>query len=69
MNIGSELRIGPNITKLRTTLGWTQSKLAWKVGVPVSVISHYETNRRTPNVHNLIMIALAFDVTLDALVE
>ncbi len=60
--------LGASITRLRNTLGWTQSQLSYKAEIPAAAISHFETGRRYPNFKNLLRLADAFDISLDKLV-
>lgn len=50
-----------NIRKLRKSAQVTASKLAEKVGVTVSAIYHYETNRRTPDLAQCYEIVKALN--------
>ena len=67
------MSIGENIKRLRelnqVTRSMSQSELAKKVGLEPSAISHFECNRRTPCVRNLIKLANALGVTIDHLVR
>lgn len=45
----------------------TQEELAWKAGVPVVSVSHFETGHRFPNAESLRRLAEALGVTTDYL--
>ena len=61
------LHISNNIREERERQGMTQSDLAAASGIKVSAISHFECGRRTPTIHNLIKVADALCVSIDAL--
>ena len=51
-----------------TTIRFDKADLAKKTGLTPDWISHFETGRRLPSLPKLILLADAFDVTLDELV-
>lgn len=52
---------------IRQNYGWTQNELACQVGIPASVIAHYENGRRSPSLRNLVRLADALNVSVDLL--
>jgi transcriptional regulator with XRE-family HTH domain len=56
------------LARVRIDRGITQAELARYAGFKPSAISHYETGRRAPSLANLIALADALGVSLDALV-
>lgn len=46
---------------------YTQESLGKKAKITAAHISHFESNRRLPNIHNLIKLAKALNVTTDFL--
>ncbi|MCP4054907.1 MAG: helix-turn-helix transcriptional regulator [Mesoflavibacter sp.] len=56
------------VKALRTEKGWTQKKMAEKIGVHQMQVSAYERGRYLPNSDILIKMAEVFDVSLDYLV-
>lgn len=56
------------LRKYRTERGLSQSQLAELSGSDQRVISRYETGRRVPVVADMILLASALGVTLDALI-
>lgn len=53
---------------IRENKEWTQEKLAKKIGLPPSQISHMEKGRRVPSFYNLIKLAQGLNVSLDCLI-
>ncbi|MBN2546072.1 MAG: helix-turn-helix transcriptional regulator [Spirochaetes bacterium] len=59
---------GKNLEKIRKLKGITQKELAEKIGVTQRVISHYESNVKSPPLKYIILIADVLQVSLDTLV-
>ncbi|MDB4866900.1 MAG: family transcriptional regulator [Cohnella sp.] len=62
------MNIGSRIALLRDQRGWTQEKLATSLGISRAALSHYEKNRREPDMETLTKVADLFNVTIDYLV-
>ncbi|WP_438449339.1 helix-turn-helix domain-containing protein [Gorillibacterium sp. sgz5001074] len=60
--------LGHNLQRHRHAMKLSQRKLADRVGIDRAAISHYELNRREPDIRTLIKLANYFDVSLDDLV-
>ena len=71
--MGNEPRkpsVGKTIARLRVERGWSLEDLESKSGVPKSTIHYLESGRqRGTRVENLMGLAHAFGVTLDALCD
>ena len=61
----SRLDFGWRLSVARGTM--TQAELAEKAGMHVTIISHYETGRRTPSMVNLRILVDALGVSADYL--
>jgi transcriptional regulator with XRE-family HTH domain len=61
------MTIGEKIKELRKRKGMSQEKLAKKVGVNISTVCWWETQRTEPSIFNCILLADVFGVTLDEL--
>lgn len=61
-------KIGERIKELRIQNNMTQSKLANKLGIDRSTLTHYELCLRIPSIDILWEIADIFDVSIDELV-
>lgn len=61
--------LGERIQQLRTKNGYSQEMLASLLGVSRQCISHYESDRRIPNLLALIKIADLFGVPVDTFVS
>ena len=61
--------IQDKILNLRKERGWSQSKLAKKVGTSGPIIGRYERGEITPSVEVAKKLADAFNVTMDYLVD
>lgn len=61
-------KIGKRIKELRIQNNMTQSKLANKLGIDRSTLTHYELGMRIPSIDILWEIADIFDVSIDELV-
>ncbi|MBR0137013.1 MAG: helix-turn-helix transcriptional regulator [Erysipelotrichaceae bacterium] len=62
-----EENIGKNIRSVREKKGYSQSKLADKCGFSNTVISNYETGKKTPSLYTIAKIARALEVSIDRL--
>lgn len=60
-------KTGDILKELRSIHNITQSELAEKIGCSVKTINRYETNKSLIETHNLIQLALYFDVPTDYL--
>ena len=58
---------GENLRKLREYNGFSQSDLAFELGVSKGTIQHWEHNRRQPSAVNAYKLSSAFGVPLDYL--
>lgn len=67
MNMRCEMTIGQAIKKARERKGYTAQKLAEEAGIGVSTIEFWESDRTSPNIVTLILVADVLDVTLDEL--
>lgn len=61
-------RFARSLRTLREARNLDQQDLAERSGLAPSAISHFETCRRTPQLHNLIRLADALGVSLERLV-
>lgn len=61
--------VAARLLKLRESAGFTQTDLGRKARVKQGDISKYETTSRLPTVPVLLRLAVALDVTVDALVR
>ncbi len=59
--------LGAHLRALREAKGWTLQDLAERTGLPVSVVSAYETGTRTPGRVVLRRLATVFDVDVVSL--
>ncbi len=57
------------LKELRKSKGISQLKLALDLNTNQNTISRYETGEREPGIHELIIIADYFNVSLDYLLE
>ena len=62
------MTFGKRLAQLRKKRGLTQQQLCELVGVHVTQLSHYETDRSQPTLEVIRKLALALDVTADELV-
>ena len=62
------LEFSKKIKELRLGKGYSQTKLASKLGINKSIISAYENQERYPSVEVLIKLAKEFKVSVDWLV-
>jgi transcriptional regulator with XRE-family HTH domain len=61
--------VSKNIKYLRKLNGFTQEKLAQKIGIKRSLVGAYEESRANPNLANLKNMAIAFGTTVDKILE
>ena len=59
--------IGKNIRSARKNKNWAQTDLARATGMANTVISAYETGKKTPGLETLAIISRALEVSLDQL--
>ncbi|MBO0460465.1 helix-turn-helix transcriptional regulator [Enterococcus sp. DIV1298c] len=57
------------IKKYRKQLAFSQEELAEKLYVSRQTISNWENERSYPDIHNLLLMSVLFDVSLDELVK
>ncbi len=57
------------LKELRKSKGISQLKLALDLNTNQNTISRYETGEREPGIHELVIIADYFNVSLDYLLE
>lgn len=57
-----DLRLARKIHKTRQEKGWTQERLAEKIGVSTTFIGYIETGQRIPNLKMIYKIANALGV-------
>jgi transcriptional regulator with XRE-family HTH domain len=56
------MQLGEKIRRARKAQGLTQRRLAAKIGIWPAVLCHWEIGARTPNVDNLMRVAIALGV-------
>jgi transcriptional regulator with XRE-family HTH domain len=56
------MQLSEKLTRARKAQGLTQRQLAAKMGVWPSVLCHWETGTRSPNVDSLVRVAIALGV-------
>ena len=61
--------VGSSIRELRQARGLTQEQLAAALYVSRQTISHWESDRTTPDAQSLLLMSSLFDVTIDELVR
>lgn len=59
--------LGARIAALRREAGWSQGELAQLLQVSPSAVGMYEQGRREPSAEMLVVMARAFNVTVDYL--
>lgn len=59
--------LGMRIAFLRASKGWSQAKLAQRIGVSTSAVGMYEQGRREPSLDLLVRLAQEFGVSTDYL--
>ena len=55
------------LKELRAQKGLSQAQLAKATGLSQSAITYWETGKRIPNAHAVIILARSFDVSTDYL--
>lgn len=63
------MELNKQIKKFRGRDGYSQEDLAEKLFVSRQTISNWENNRSYPDVHNLMMLSVLFDVSIDELIK
>ena len=63
------MEFGATLAKLREGRGWSQAKLAEKVGVPPETIAAWESGREFPAQELLLALAVALKVKIGRLIE
>ena len=69
VNMGTEksIEIGKKLKELRKGMGYTQERLAAKLGISRVNYTRYETNKVRPDYEMLVLFADFFDISLDEL--
>lgn len=63
------MNIGNKIKTYRKVRGLSQEALAKKVYVSRQTISNWETNKGYPDIQNILLLSVLFDVSVDELVK
>lgn len=63
------MNLSKQIKRLREEAGFSQEELAERIYVSRQTISNWENERSYPDVHNLLLLSVLFDVSLDELVK
>ncbi len=63
------MNLGKQIKKHRETKGLSQEELAEKIYVSRQTISNWENEKSYPDIHNILLLSVFFDVSLDELVK
>lgn len=63
------MQLGKQIHARRQRLGLTQDALAAKLYVSRQTVSNWENDRNYPDIENLLLLSVLFDVSLDDLVK
>lgn len=67
--MSNKLLLLQNIKQSRKRLSWTQQDLAFKSGLPISVITKIEQGTATqPTIQTIIKLADAFNISIDDLI-
>lgn len=61
-------KIAEKLLSIRKNYNLTQAQMADKIGVIETTYNKWERGKIQPNLASLLMIAVAFDLTLDELV-
>lgn len=61
-------KLSSEIKEIRKFLGISSTELAYRSGLSLTHISHFETGSRLPSLKNLIALAEGLGVSLDRLV-
>ena len=64
-----EIRLGESIRKLRKEGGFTQEQLAEAMGVSVSAVHKWESDKATPELELLVDLAEFFETSVDAMLN
>ncbi len=67
--ISEEELFAKNLAKIRKLKGFTQQELADKIGTSQRIISHYESNVKSPSLKYIIRIADALQISIDTLLR
>lgn len=59
---------GHRIAEMREEKGWTQEELSAAIGISRASLSHYEKDRRKPNLETLMRLADIFHVSIDHII-
>ena len=65
----TETELAGQIKKHRQALGISQEALAEKIYVSRQTISNWETARTYPDVQSLLLLSVAFDISIDELIK
>lgn len=65
----TEMELAGQIKKHRQALGISQEALAEKIYVSRQTISNWETGRTYPDVQSLLLLSVAFDISIDQLIK
>ena len=65
----TEMELAGQIKKHRQALGIPQEALAEKIYVSRQTISNWETGRTYPDVQSLLLLSVAFDISIDELIK
>ena len=65
----TEMELARQIKKHRQALGISQEALAEKIYVSRQTISNWETARTYPDVQSLLLLSVAFDISIDELIK
>ena len=63
------MNLSKQIKNLGSNVIFSQEELAEKLFVSRQTISNWENERSYPDVHNLLLLSVLFDVSLDELVK
>ncbi|MDN6597447.1 MAG: helix-turn-helix domain-containing protein, partial [Lentilactobacillus parabuchneri] len=61
--------IGNKIKTYRKIQNLSQEELARKVYVSRQTVSNWETNKRYPDIQNILLLSVLFDVSVDELIR
>lgn len=61
--------LGKRVRACRTSLNWTQERLAQEIGVSTSFIGHIERGSRKASIDTLVLLANAMQVSTDELLR
>lgn len=65
----TEMELAGQIKKRRQALGISQEALAERIYVSRQTISNWETARTYPDVQSLLLLSVAFDISIDELIK